>query len=40
MTKKSYLFKDNIRTIIIEDETKVLELEAGLKEKPLYLRIP
>lgn len=40
MTKKSYLFKDNIRTLIIEDETKVLELEAGLKEKPLYLRIP
>lgn len=40
MIKKFYLFKDNVRTIIIENQTKVLELETAMKEKPLYLRVP
>lgn len=40
MIKKSCLFKDCVRTVIIKDQTKVLELETAIKEKPLYLRVP
>lgn len=40
MIKKTYLFKENVRTIIIKNQIKVLQLLDAIKKKPLYLRIP